>query len=174
MPLSLGQAFADDLFDEDSGKFLDPRSSELLGFKDALNRGLLDRCSMLQESATSAFRASRRAVISMSSPSFSLYTKAGSSESTSQRRPSVEIGNLQRGMKTSGRTRTGVTSGFVHSMKHFEPSIHSDVSFESRRELTSSKTQSARDETEKLKFPLQRHIVQETVMAAGNVANHQG
>ncbi|KAL1415473.1 hypothetical protein MTO96_006816 [Rhipicephalus appendiculatus] len=102
MPLSLGQAFADDLFDEDSGKFLDPRSSELLGFKDALNRGLLDRCSMLQESASSAFRASRGAVISRSSPSFSLSARAGSVESTSQRRPSVEIGNLQRGASKHG------------------------------------------------------------------------
>ncbi|XP_072140530.1 uncharacterized protein [Dermacentor andersoni] len=171
MPLSLGQAFADELFDEDSGKFLDPRSSELLGFKDALSRGLLDRHSMLQESAASAFRASRGAVTSRDGPSFSLSTQAGSAENQSQLRSGTEIGNLQRGMKTSDRTRTGVTPGFVPSIKQpIEPSIRSGVSLASRQELTSSKgttrAQSAIEKTEKLKFPLQRQIVQETVLAA--------
>lgn len=171
MPLSLGQAFADELFDEDSGKFLDPRSSELLGFKDALSRGLLDRHSMLQESASSAFRASRGAVTSRDGLSFSLSMQAGSAENQCQPRSGVEIGNLQRGMKTSDRTRTGLTPGFGHFIKQpIEPSICSDVSLASRRELTSSKgsaqAQSAVEETEKLKFPLQRQIVQETVSAA--------
>ncbi|KAH6922536.1 hypothetical protein HPB50_015278 [Hyalomma asiaticum] len=167
MPLSLGQAFADELFDEDTGKFLDPRSSELLGFKDALNCGLLDRCSMLQESASSAFSASRGTVISRNGPFLSSSTQAGSADSTSKQRSCIEIGNLQRGMKTSDRARIGVTSGFLHSTKQpIEPSMHGDVSFASRRELTSSKAQPAAEEVEKLKFPVQRQIVQETVLAA--------
>ncbi|XP_077547434.1 uncharacterized protein LOC144159671 [Haemaphysalis longicornis] len=164
VPLGLGQAFADLLFDEESGKFLDPRSSELLSLKEALNCGLLDKESVMQESANTSIKGGPGNIVSREVPHRVLKVQH-------PKGPTKGIGNLQRGKKVAKRVRSTLAAGTSPGKQLTEPITSStSVRFASRLELKPSKglpsVQPATESGEGIRFPLQRQLVQETVSSA--------